>query len=114
MKNGKEVDVPNFILRSFMYIPHFADALWEYVNNYEKMPKILHISGDTVISWYLFMKEMADIFDLDSSLVKSRDNELHDVLAPRPRKAGLNVELSKSLGLPQYKYVAGIWEMKKK
>src|SRR6185369_12652133 len=46
---------PSFILRSFMYLPHFVSNLMEYLNRWDEMPSILHISGSRTISWYKLM-----------------------------------------------------------
>jgi hypothetical protein len=56
------------------------------------------------------MCELSDKYGLDSSLIKPRVKELVGMV-PRPYRAGLNVELSKKLGLLQYSYMDGFVEM---
>lgn len=103
---------PTFIERSFMYLPHFAEAFYCYLLNFANMPKMLHISGATTASWYEFIRDMAEIYKADSSLVKPRTFEIDVDSAPRPYKAGLNIGLSRKLSLPQYGYKEGLLEMR--
>lgn len=41
---------PTFILRSFMYLPHFAKSLTKYLWQ-ERYADILHISSNDIVSW---------------------------------------------------------------
>ena len=102
------VHIPTFQYRSFMYIEHFIDSLLLCVQKFYEIPNLLHISGSKTVSWYDFFVA----FYGQSSLInkKKRDDK---GFVPRPKKAGLNTELSKKLGFPQYDYLDGIKEMKK-
>jgi dTDP-4-dehydrorhamnose reductase len=108
--NGHKEGHPTFIKRSFMYIPLFVDGLLRYVDNYEKMPKILHISGNRIVGWYDFMIELAKRYKLDVDLVLARRMDIKSE-TQRPRNGGLNVSLSKKLGLPQSNFYTGIEQM---
>ena len=110
LKVGKRFDYPTFIYRSFMYVPHFVNSLVQYLERFDEMPPILHISGTDTVSWYGFVDKIAYAYGLNKSLVMSRNRELPDK-SPRPHKAGLNVSLSKRLGLPQFSYLKGLYEM---
>lgn len=112
LKVKHSYEYPTFIERSFMFLPHFAEAFYFYLLNYERMPNILHISGSDTVSWYEFIRDMASIYRLDSSLVLPRKHEIEMNVAPRPYKAGLNTRLSKKLDLPQYGYREGLLEMR--
>ena len=111
LRAGKQFEYPVFIERSFMYLPHFADAFYYYLCNYDRMPKMLHISGSETVSWYSFMKSLADVYGIKSDLVCPRTEDIGSV-APRPYRAGMNVDLSRKLGVPQYNYLDGLREMK--
>lgn len=104
------VDVPVFQTRSFMHILHFAKSIFEVVENFDKMPQILNISGSETVDWFTFVKAFAkevgrptDIF-----MKKTRD-EKHFV--PRPQKVGLDTSLSAKLGITQYSYLDGLKEL---
>lgn len=112
LRAGESYAYPTFIERSFMYLPHFAEALYQYLLNYKNMPSLLHISGSDTVSWYQFILDMAKAYKLDSSCVQPRHQELEMNVAPRPYRAGLNVGLSKKLGIPQYGYREGLLEMR--
>jgi dTDP-4-dehydrorhamnose reductase len=102
---------PTFIERSFMFLPHFAEAFYCYLQDYDRMPSVLHISGTRQLSWYEFILDMAKTYRLDTSFVCPRKEEL-DGAVPRPHYAGLNVGLSKKLGLPQFGHLEGLLEMR--
>ena len=112
LRAGQSYSYPTFIERSFMYLPHFAEAFYQYLLRFDEMPNILHISGSRTVSWYEFIVDMAKEYCLDESLVGPRNKELDMDVAPRPYKAGLNVNLSKKLGLLQYGHLEGLQEMK--
>lgn len=81
---GKELQSqPTFIHRSFMYLPHFASRLFQYLGKFDEMPTITHISGSKSVSWYKFMSEFED--------VSPRDVEI-PLEAPRPHYAGLKTK----------------------
>lgn len=81
---GKELQSqPTFIHRSFMYLPHFASRLLQYLGKFDEMPTITHISGSKSVSWYKFMSEFED--------VSPRDVEI-PLEAPRPHYAGLKTK----------------------
>lgn len=108
--HGRKAGYPTFISRSFMYIPSFVDSLLRYVDNYTDMPRLLHISGNRIVSWYDFMIELAKRYTLDVELILARRMDIKTE-TQRPRKGGLNVSLSKKLGLPQSNYYTGIEQM---
>lgn len=109
--NGTPQLFPKFIYRSFMYLHHFAEDLKIYFSDFERMPKILHLSSSNTVSWFQFIKDVATGFGIDSrGLILPRTVENMN-LAPRPYWAGLNTSLSKKLGFPQYTHLDGIRQM---
>lgn len=111
IKNKNVQKYPTFIQRTFMYLPHFVESLSVYIRRFEQMPKLLHISGTELVSWYTLMSVLAKEYVGDESLALPRDEELDLEIAPRPHKTGLNTGLSKRLHLPQYSYYDGILDM---
>lgn len=112
LRANQPFEYPTFIERSFMYLPHFVEAFYYYLRNIESMPKVLHISGCKSASWYEFMIEMSNVYKLRTSLVHPRKKEIVEDVAPRPYRAGLNVNLSKKLGFAQYGYMEGLLAMR--
>lgn len=74
---------PTFIKRSFMYLPHFCSDLYLYLQNYDKMPKVLHLSGSKTVSWYDFMR---------SFTVVQPKNKEDKTMTKRPYGAGLKTK----------------------
>lgn len=111
LRNGEQSSYPTFIERSFMYLPHFVESLYAYLLDWDRMPRMLHVSGSTTASWYAFMKSLANVYGIDERLVCPRSQGV-DGLAPRPKRGGLNVNLSKKLGLPQHDYYEGLLAMR--
>lgn len=103
---------PTFIYRSYMYLPHFAESLLQYVTSVENKPTVLHISGTKTVSQYAFMQDFVRYFDVKVE-IQPRHKELGTGRAARPHRAGLDVSLSHSLGLPQYSYRDGFKAIEK-
>lgn len=103
-----KVKVPTFQKRSFMHVEHFVSALLEYVENYDKMPDMLHISGIETVSWFVFLKAFCDAIDFPfkSKFVRKWFDEKGFV--ERPKSGGLDTSLSAKLGITQYSYLDGM------
>lgn len=111
-KNKYTDGYPTFIKRSFMYAPHFAEAIYYYLYRFSEMPDILHISGSEIVSWHTFMSMVANKYGLDVSKVVARTKDLTNGYAPRGHRLGLDVSLSAKLDLPQFNYLEGIEQMR--
>jgi dTDP-4-dehydrorhamnose reductase len=94
--------VPDFMYRSFMYLPHFVKSFMYYLYNYEYMPSIVHIAGSKTVSWKKFMRSINPNHPFHST------DDLS--LAPRPYKAGLRTVYN---FFPKFSYMDGIREMTK-
>lgn len=103
---------PTFIIRTFMYLPHFAMTLCQYLDRLYEMPKILHLSGNKDASWYDLMREIAIQSGRDTKLIVPRRQESANRV-PRPYWGGLNIGLSRKLGFKQYSYKDGVAQMLK-
>lgn len=123
---GKELDLsrhlvyyyPTFIHRSYIYLPHFVSNLLLYVNNIAAMPSILHLAGSKTTSQYRFMKDFVDYFHIQDVLIYPRRKEWpsgegQPLMAHRPHRVGLDVQLSRKFGFPLYDYKAGFEQMDK-
>jgi len=109
IRSGKDVHVPVYMWRSFLHIDHFCQLLSCYcLNINDNPPQILNLSGSKVVSWYRFIKDFAQARGLNTSKVHPKWFEDNHDYAPRAYRAGLNVNLSKKLGYPQFSYLDGI------
>ena len=98
------------IKRSFLWLPHFAEALMEYVKLGNK-PDILNLAGTESMSYYRFWQKIAKKFSIPEDRITERKHKLKGVV-DRPFRGGLNVSLAKKLGLPLYSADEGIHAMR--
>lgn len=103
-----DTSYPTFIQRSFTYLPEFVEDLLLYARMFHDMPKILHLAGNEVVSWYAFMTAIGREFGFR---VRPRFFEKRGY-APRPHYCGLDTSLSFKLGFPVRNYYKGILRMK--
>lgn len=97
---------PTFISRSFIHIHHLF-LLLEHYFDLMSVPSVLHLSGSKTCSWYDFMKAANKELELGWD-IEPRWKDDGASRAPRPKKGGLNVSLSKKIGFPQFSYLDGI------
>lgn len=97
------------INRTFMTIENFIESLVYYVENYDRMPKLLHISGTKKYNWYDAMKLYLKHNDYDTNIKKKTKWETKG-FAPRPKNGGLDVSLAKKLGVPVKSLEEGLSE----
>ena len=108
--SGQSKEFTNLIRRSFLHVQHFVSGLMYFVENIDKMPPILHISGTDTMSYAQFWDKARLVLGLDGK-VEHRNTELKDA-TPRPFKGGLNVGLAKKLGVPLYSVIDGLYLVK--
>lgn len=105
LNRGEEVVLTDLIRRSFMYLPHFVDALLWLANNIHKFPvtketEVINIAGDMVLSYYRFWSIMQNSLGLGGTLVPRRTKLKPEEASPRPFRAGLDVHYAKNMGVP--------------
>lgn len=105
LNRGEEVVLTDLIRRSFMYLPHFADALLWLAKNPTNLPitkeaEVINIAGDMVLSYYRFWTIMQYSLGLGGRLVPRRTKLRPEEAPPRPFRAGLDVHFAKNIGVP--------------
>jgi dTDP-4-dehydrorhamnose reductase len=111
--NGRPVDAPTFLKRSFIHLQDFAYQIEKYLAHFDDMPSVLHLAGSKTVSYCDFWLEVCDQFGFNSNLVKGRRTEKNSPnLAKRPHNGGLNTDLSRKLGFPEFDYIGGIGRMR--
>lgn len=111
MDRGIPQEFPTFIRRTFMYLPHFALSLINYLKRIDEMPEILHLSGSESVSWYEFELDLAKAYGYSENLVFPRKKDLQNGFAPRGKNLGLNTSLAMKLGFHKYSYLDGLLDM---
>lgn len=112
VRKMEETDYPVFMKRSFIYLSHFCNLLYDYCQRFDEMPNMLHLAGVDSVSYFEFMSDVADRWDVGGK-VKARRKELPETFAPRGHNLGLDVSLAIKLGFKRYSYLDGIREITK-
>lgn len=89
LKKGEEVNIVTDQYNS----PTFADNLAEVLLVLSKSEKqgVYHTAGKTCLNRFDFAKEIADVFELDKSLIKPVTSDVFKQIAERPKKCCLDV-----------------------
>lgn len=119
LNKGEEIVFTDLIRRSFMYAPHFVNAIMWLAENIDNFPltketEIINISGDMVLSYYRFWSIMKDSLGLGGKLMPRRTKLKPEEASPRPFRAGLNVRYAKNLGIPIGTMQQAIADLKEK
>jgi len=116
VRNGEDVEVSDFIYRSFVYLPHFVDSLEETIQKKisRNLPEdVIHIAGNYVESYFGFYNQIARVFDLNNDYIIPRKQKIKDhKKAPRPWSGGLNVDMASGYGIKLYSSHQGLEEIK--
>jgi dTDP-4-dehydrorhamnose reductase len=110
LQEGKPKEYPTFITRSFIYVPHFIQGIMKLIDLRENAPDIVNVASTNVSSYADFWQAIAGHFNYGTSLVGGRSYDIGGI--NRPRRGGLDVSLSKRLGLPLYSTLDGILAIK--
>jgi dTDP-4-dehydrorhamnose reductase len=109
LRSGQSVEFTNLIRRSFLHVQHFVIGLIDFVVHIDTMPSVLHIAGTDTMSYAQFWDRAKLILELDGK-IEYRNKEIK--AAPRPFKGGLNTGKAKSLGIPLYSAIDGLYLVK--
>lgn len=93
------------LMRTFLHVEHFCNGLQYFINNWDDMPELLHISGTMNLTHYMFFLACARHLGLPEP--EPRKTLLKDA-TPRPIRGGLSTKLAESLGVPIYSAYEGI------
>lgn len=99
--NENQITVPDFFTRSYIHREFVADGIEYMVENWDRMPNLVHYSGAEVISMFSFVKKLAIAVGNDPRNVERR-SQYDSSISPRPMRGGLNISLAQSLGFPIY------------
>jgi len=104
--NNKSISVVNDQISNPAYVSHLTQAIFQcIILNTEG---IYHYGSDNYLSRYEFSMKIANIFELDNSLITSIDTErltqdIPSYIAKRPMHSGLNTfKIENEIGLTVY------------
>lgn len=93
-----EFGVPDNLIGSYVYVTDLANAILAMVSMV-KVPKILHLVNEGIMSRYTLAKQVASVFHQDSEKVYPIEYKKLDGVADRPKRAGLIVDKARKLGI---------------
>lgn len=97
LSEGKEITIVNDQFRMPTYAEDLALACKLAMD--KKAVGIFNISSNTLLSVYEITQQIAEVFDLDKTLIKPISTATLNQTAPRPAKTGFNLEkTNKELG----------------
>ncbi len=112
LQNNKPVNIVTDQIGNTTLNDDLALSIWDVIK--QEFCGIINIAGREIVSRYSFAQTIADVFDLDASLIHPITTEELNQKAPRPLKSGLVLdkalyELCLNLsdvrqGLQKYKY----------
>ncbi len=98
LRRGDAVHIVTDQIGNTTFSDDLARALWELVRT--QYHGVVNVAGREIVSRYDFALKIAEIFDLDASLIKPITSSALKQRAPRPLKSGLIVDKAiNTLGL---------------
>jgi dTDP-4-dehydrorhamnose reductase len=110
LEQGKLFPVTDQLIGNQTYIPHLAQALL-VLSSIDDKPGLLHIASSDVCSRYVFACMIADMWELDQSLlIPVSNNRVPGWKAQRPTKGGLITAKADRMGIPIFSILEGLEE----
>ena len=101
VNNGMEIQVPTFFYRNYIHREFAVDGIEFMAANWDSIKyDTVNYAGTDNFSMYLFMSTLVGNLNMDTDLVKPRDE--YKFHTPRPKRGGLNIGLAKKLGFPMH------------
>ncbi len=106
LSRGEPVDAFSDFIRSPTLVEDVAENFGVLLK--KDFSGIINIAGETQISMYDAALEIASAFGYDRSLVRESSGLAHGFAAKRPPSTGLDISLSKGLGIKMGDFKAGL------
>ena len=108
---GNPIRVPDFIVRNYAHLDHVAEGILYFARHFGRMPNLVHLGGSVSLSFYSFMKYLAEELGFPIGSVRIRNSEVDN--AKRPYKCGFDLGLARKVGLPIFTPYQAVSRMKK-
>lgn len=90
-----------------LYNRQCGEAVWEVIR--KKCRGTIHLAGADVVNRYEFARTLADVFELDASLIEPVESAFFPSIAPRPKNTSFVTErMEKELGLKPLRVREGL------
>jgi len=111
LKEGKPIKVVDNVFNKPLPAWSCAAAIWAVIE--QNRSGTYHIAGRDHISLYQFALQVAEVFDLDESLITPVPDAYFPEIAPRPRDTSFDTnKMEKDLGMKTVGVIDGLVRMK--
>lgn len=112
LKAGKSLSIVNDQMGNTTLSDELARGIWAIVH--KQKTGLFHIAGREITSRFEFANSIADVFDLDKSLIYPITTAELQQKAPRPLRSGLSVDKSiRELGITLSDTKTALWILKR-
>lgn len=99
LQKGEKINVVNDIYNNHLWANQAAEAIWKIIQN-GKFGQIFNVAGEDCVSRYELALKVAEIFDLDPSLINPVSSDFFKTIAKRPKNTCFNTtKLMEDLGI---------------
>lgn len=113
LRTKKKIKVVDDVYNNHLYVGTATKITNELLKKWRN-GNIFNVAGADCINRYQFAKKVADVFDLDSSLIESVKSSFFQQIAPRPKNTCFNPEkISSYLNMKLTSTRVGLLKMKK-
>jgi dTDP-4-dehydrorhamnose reductase len=110
---GESIEMVTDVYENPLYNIQCADALWEIVKR--KPSGVFHLAGGEIVNRYEFALKVAQVFDLDASLIRAVDSTFFPSIAARPKNTSFDTRRMESeLGVTALSVEEGLRDMKRR
>lgn len=112
LRNKRKINVVSDIFNNHLYGGQAADIVWQLVKR-NKRNEIYNLAGGECINRYDLALKVAEIFNLDKSLITAVKSDFFKNIAKRPKNTCFDTrKIEKSLGFKPLNIEAGLRLMK--
>lgn len=109
--NKRKINVVDDIYNNHLYAGSASEALWNIIER-GKQNEAYNVSGKDCITRFELAKKVADVFNLNSSLINPVKSDFFKNIAPRPKNSCFNTaKLEDKLGFAALSVDQGLKEM---
>lgn len=112
LRNKRKINVVSDIYNNHLYAGQAADILWKVIEG-EKKDESYNVSGGECASRFEFALKVADIFNLDTSLIQPVTSDFFKSIAKRPKNTCFNTaKIERDLKIRPLSIKSGLMLMK--
>lgn len=112
LRNKRKINVVSDIYNNHLYAGQAAEVIWKLIK-YNKKNEAYNVSGGECASRFEFALTVADIFNLDTSLIQPVTSDFFKIIAKRPKNTCFNTaKIERDLKIRPLSIKSGLMLMK--